>query len=401
MMLLKNIQLKLPSPRRALVYLHSWLGAIIFAFLLLITITGLIITFSGDLIGWEYPELVTATPSTAPLSPDLEALISVAQQGYGEDFDLKGLMMPHSRLQIDAATFFGKPVNLPDIETMLLAVDPYQHRYLRAINLDESWTVMLIHLHGELLAGHFGELVVAVIGLLTLALLVTGIYLWLPQTHKTARAIKNKATRFRWSKNPHTFSFYVHSFLGLWGILFVMTWVLTGVYWSQPQWFKFLLPDLPRKPPVEMLSQLQQNCGVEIKPNQALKVAQQAFPDRQLARLMLPTAKDYYYSFAFKGDADSNRYIGNAFAWVSSRCEHRVYSQLFGDKIGLEKLSSLMISWHSGRFFGVGQIPIVLFAGFILALITLTGIVLWYYRHARHLKSLWHGITRLTVKRLS
>ncbi len=389
-----------PPFRRVIVYLHSWLGALIFVFLFLIATTGLIINFAGNLMQWEYPFLTTvkvpAQSSPAEISqPDIDRLREVAAQAYAEPFNVKGLMMPHSRLQIDAATFFGKPTANPESETILLAVDPYQPRYLGAINLGESWTATLMHLHGELLAGHTGELIVAIIGLLTLALLGTGLYLWLPIYNKNLSTIKNKALRFSLGNNFHGFSYYLHSFLGLWGILFVITWVITGLYWSQPQWFDSVLPQAPRKPPLAFIQQSQQqSCTGQITANQALSLAQQQFPERQLARLFFPSPQENYYSFTFKGENDGNRYVGNAFVWVNAQCGN-THSQVFGENVGLEKLSSWMISWHSGRIFGSGQIYVVLIAGIILLLISISGLLLWNYRQARYLKSAWNSINNL------
>lgn len=392
-MSLQTFFAKFPPFRRLMVYLHSWLGAIIFVFIFLIASTGLVINFAGDLMQWEYPFLSTVKPTSQPLQPDIERLREVAAQAYTEPFNLKGLMMPHSRLQIDAATFFGKPVANPQGETVLLAVDPYQPRYLGAIDLGESWTATFMHLHGELLSGDTGELIVAIMGLLTLALLGTGLYLWLPIYNKNFNTIKSKALRFSIGSNFHGFAYYMHSFLGLWGVFFVMTWVITGLYWSQPQWFDSVLPQAPRKPSIEFIQQSQQqNCVGQINANQALAIAQQQFPERQVARVFFPSTTENYYSFTFKGNNDGNRYVGNAFVWVNAQCG-TVHSQLFGEQVSLAKLSSWMISWHSGRIFGSGQIYIVLLAGFILLIIAVTGIVLWTYRQSRHLKPLWNAIT--------
>ncbi len=385
-MSLKSLTTRLPSFRRSMIYLHSWVGAIIFLILLLVTLTGLVITFSGDLMELEYAELNTVTPVARSEPLDLEALMQVAREGYGSKVDIAGLMMPHSRLQINAATFFGNPVYDPSVDTLLLAVDPYQTRYLTAIDIDNSWTAILIHLHGELLAGHTGAFLIAVVGLLTLLLIGTGLYLWLPARDKSLPKLKAKAVRFRWGKNPHAFSHYIHSFLGIWTVFFVFTWTLTGVYWSHPHWFNSVLPSPPRQPPAAMQTQLTQDCGLKVGLNQALATAQQRFPQREVARVFLPSSRGNYYSFAFKGDEDGNRFIGNATAWVSHQCESRVYGETFGESFGSEQLASWMISWHSGRFFGAGQIPVMLFVGLLFGFITVTGIVLWAYRHAKQLK---------------
>src|SRR3954471_24435152 len=98
-------------------------------------------------------------------------------------------------------------------------------------------------LHDNLLAGDTGRLVNG-FGAMTLALLiVTGVVLWWPGRTRWRRSLivprPSRTRRFTW---------HLHSALALWGLLLLVAWAVTGIYFAFPDPFNGLFDALATDP---------------------------------------------------------------------------------------------------------------------------------------------------------
>ncbi len=93
----------------------------------------------------------------------------------------------------------------------------------------------LADLHDNLLYGRTGRLINCVGGIFTTLLCITGIVIWWPGTEDWRASLG-----VRW-KNRKGFNWTLHSVMGLWSILFVFMWGITGVYLSIPVSFNNLV----------------------------------------------------------------------------------------------------------------------------------------------------------------
>ena len=97
---------------------------------------------------------------------------------------------------------------------------------------DTPFITWLLDLHDNLLAGDTGRTVNGIAALLIVLLAVTGTVIWWPGIRNWRRSLmidlRSNWKRVNWS---------LHSALGIWFLLFVLMWGVTGLYLSFPQVF--------------------------------------------------------------------------------------------------------------------------------------------------------------------
>jgi uncharacterized iron-regulated membrane protein len=93
----------------------------------------------------------------------------------------------------------------------------------------------LVNLHTNLLAGSTGRFVNGIGAICLTALCMTGAVVWWP-------GIKNwrRSLTVNWRAHFARISWDLHSALGLWCLLFILMWGVSGVYLSFPQTFNAL-----------------------------------------------------------------------------------------------------------------------------------------------------------------
>lgn len=97
---------------------------------------------------------------------------------------------------------------------------------------DTPFITWLLDLHDNLLAGDTGRTVNGIAALLIVLVAVTGAVIWWPGIRNWRRSLmidlRSNWKRVNWS---------LHSALGIWFLLFVLMWGVTGLYLSFPQVF--------------------------------------------------------------------------------------------------------------------------------------------------------------------
>ncbi len=97
---------------------------------------------------------------------------------------------------------------------------------------DAPFIRWLLDLHDNLLAGETGRTVNGIAALFVLLLAITGATIWWPGIRNWRRSLvidlRSNWKRLTWS---------LHSTMGVWFLLFVLMWGITGLYLSFPQAF--------------------------------------------------------------------------------------------------------------------------------------------------------------------
>jgi uncharacterized iron-regulated membrane protein len=90
----------------------------------------------------------------------------------------------------------------------------------------------LVNLHENLLSGSIGRLVNGFGAMCVTLLCLTGAVIWWPGIKNWRRSLS-----VGWRLNFPRFAWDVHSALGFWSFLFLLTWGISGSYFSFPQVF--------------------------------------------------------------------------------------------------------------------------------------------------------------------
>lgn len=209
-----------PGPRQIIFQLHLWSALTVGLVLLVVAVTGALMVFRPELDPQFNRGLFAVTPrgSRLPLDP----LVAAARQNHPEarvDF-------VRIRAEADAS------VEVAFLDKQVVFVDPYvggvlglRGRYEGFFGRCEQW-------HRFLLFGAVGKIVVRAGAMLTVVVLLTGFYLWLPPV---LRALKN-GLRLNFQLKGRAWYFNLHKAVGIYAGGVVLVSALTGL----PQSFDWM-----------------------------------------------------------------------------------------------------------------------------------------------------------------
>lgn len=208
--------------RKAIFQIHLWTGIGVGLYILVISVTGSALVYSGELYRWATPPRLVIVASGPPLTNDqLRAAAERAYPGYRATNLFK---------------FFGQnaPVEIA-LEgggtRRLRLFDPYTGEDLRdSVPFRIRLVSGLVDLHANLLAGDTGRILNGIGGLLSIMLGVTGLVIWWPGVSKWRRSL-TLHRRVGWRR----FTWDLHSAAGCWSVVFVLLFGITGVYLSFPE----------------------------------------------------------------------------------------------------------------------------------------------------------------------
>ncbi len=211
--------------RKALFQIHLWTGIAAGLYMFIIGVTGSFVVFRAELFElWSRPPMVVNNPPGPRMTE--EQLRAVAAQKYPQYKISDYWQSPNPAQAVD--------VWLENDESKAQRLlNPYTGEDLGASTpIGERFFSWMLDLHVNLLAGENGRIANAVGAVLLILLTITGIVIWWP-------GVKNwrRSATVAWKPNWKVFNWRLHSALGLWTLLFVVVWGVTGLYVSYPSPF--------------------------------------------------------------------------------------------------------------------------------------------------------------------
>jgi uncharacterized iron-regulated membrane protein len=210
--------------RRALFQVHLWTGVAGGLYLFVVSLTGSVLVYSNELYIAATPKpILVAAAGPRLTDAELEAAAVRAHPG----FEVARMSHPRNpRRTVEVKLTRGAEV----IERLF---DPYtgadvgraRSRRIRAV----SW---LISLHDNLLGGRTGRTINGFGGLCLALLAITGVVIWWPGVQRWRRSLIIHR-RVGWRR----FMWDLHSAIGIWTLLFVVMFGITGAYLGYPRPF--------------------------------------------------------------------------------------------------------------------------------------------------------------------
>ena len=195
---------------------HLLAGLTLGIYLVVMGLTGSILVFGQELETTLAPERLTVEPTGQRLGWD-EQLAAFRKQ-YPEA-PIARVIAPG---QPDHATLFW--VGAWNGAMPIVSLNPYTGEILGERTLGGSFVGFVRYFHITLYAGMTGMLVNGIVGLATLVLLATGLYLWWPSTLKLLR----KRVWVHWSGSSARKNWDLHHAIGAWSLPLLVLIVLTG-----------------------------------------------------------------------------------------------------------------------------------------------------------------------------
>lgn len=199
---------------------HFYAGIFVIPFMLMLSLTGIVMLFDDEIEQLRYSDILTVTPSGA--SHSVKNQMQVVQAQY-PDANITQFIAAKNPTE---ANRFN--VRLSDGNSILVTIDPYRAQVLGEIDRSNSWYQLANDIHGTLLIGKWGDYLIEVSASLGIILLVSGIYMWLP----TDNATKAVFLTIRLASGRRTLMRDLHCNLG--GVLsfVLLLFLLSGLAWA-------------------------------------------------------------------------------------------------------------------------------------------------------------------------
>ncbi len=383
--------------------IHWLLGITAGIVLAIVGVTGAALSFEHDLLRWMNPGVMTVPARDGGALPPAELMARVQAASPGKrivSLTLSASPEDAARVNFAAPPGAGKGPGAKRGEARYL--DPYTGELLGKPR-GEAFMRLMMQVHRWLAAGDTGK---AIVGASTIALVVlclSGLYLRWPRNILNWRTwltldFKRKGRSFLWD---------LHAVAGTWALLLYLLAALTGLYWSY-DWYRdglFKLTGAPR--PAQQGVPRQASDGAAGKATMAgtaagqgerrsreklpappanLALAWDAFlreaGQYSTATLRLPEKAGQAVQISYLDAQPAHERATNRLlldAQSGAVIEHERYA----DKPVGAKLMSSMLVLHSGSFFGLPGLILMMLASLMMPLFAISGWMLYLDRRKK------------------
>lgn len=199
---------------------HFYAGLFCIPFILLLSATGGIYLFKPQIESWldqPYDHLdVRGIPKSA--EAQVNAAVATVPGSALNSFELPLSSDSAVRVLVGSGT-----------ELFRVYVHPVTLAILEVKREDSRLMRFIFHLHGELLLGDKGSMVVEFAASWTIVLILTGLYLWWPRNRRGLAGILYP----RLGRSPAVFWRDLHAVTGLWISCFVLLILISGLPWAK------------------------------------------------------------------------------------------------------------------------------------------------------------------------
>ena len=387
---------------------HFYAGLFVIPFMLILAATGIIYLFKPQLDVAMYRNLLFVQPAAADVAPlPYSQQVQAAQSVYPDATVTK--FLPSLAAERSAEVI----VETADAKSFAVFVDPYTGGVLGERDEERNLQAIARKIHGDLLIGDWGDYIIELAACWALVLLISGVYLWFPRKRL---ALAGTLIPRLWSKNKRIFWRDLHAVPGVYGTLLIGFLILTGLPWTgfwgdtfAQVWGRFpaqMWDDVPQSTVVTgTLNQQgelfvpwaaeQMPMSVSSLPYQASLVADrdEAMTDTsavfdQVVALAIQEGAPAGFSIAFPQE-ETGVYTVSAFPNDPKQEVTMHMDQYSGELLAsvgwqdyglVPKAVELGISIHMGKYFGIANQLLMLFAALVTMLLSVTGAVMWWRR---------------------
>lgn len=360
--------------RKFIFNLHWLCGITAGLVIAIVGFTGGMLSIQPQILTWITPGVITIQAEEKSLSPEA-LLASIQQQNPNKTISALTLMQEN---ELAAEVRFAPEEGQRRGETQYL--NPYTGQLLGLPDAQEFF-IDVMRLHRWLLMGDIGKQIVGASTIILILMAVSGIYLRWPKGKKKWQLAY--WLKLRKTKSPRAFWWQLHAIIGTWVLPLYLLACLTGLYWSY-EWYREGLYTISG---VEQPARQRPQNTLDIPSNTKVDLVWNAFKEQNIsyreATLHLPISEKAVISY-LDSDATHDRETNRISFETKSLSV--LNDERFQDKPLNERLMSSMLPLHSGEFFGLTGLILMMIASLIMPLFFITGIYLYIKRKTRSTK---------------
>lgn len=201
---------------------HFYAGLFVIPFMLMLSLTGLVMLFDQEIEEIRYGDVIQIQSQETQQPLALSAQLETVKRAFPSHTVTQ--FIPAKTAEV-ANRFSIKDA---DGTSLFVTINQYTGEVLGTIDRSDSWYQLANDIHGTLLIGDWGDHLVEVAASLSILLLVTGIYLWLPLDN----ASKAGFLKVRTDSGPRILMRDLHANLGGTLSFVLLFFVLSGLAWA-------------------------------------------------------------------------------------------------------------------------------------------------------------------------
>jgi uncharacterized iron-regulated membrane protein len=354
---------------------HRYVGLSVGLLLVLLGLTGSLITYQYELDRWLNPALLRVAPGPARLP--FAVLQARAQAALPH-----GTVLGWARLAPDDAGALSWFFEDAEGSRWELAQDPLSGRVLGQRRSDTHALAWVYEFHATLLSGVVGNVVLGLVALLVLLLVAAGVTLWWPRHGRWRQALTVKT-----SVGPARLHFDLHRATGAYAAPLLLLSAFTGIYMALPPVMNAMVSLVA---PVTEITPVQATAAARrLTLDDAVAAAQRAFPGTLPKVLVLPTELGSPYEVNLYRPGD--RLTHKSGEWTAF-IDPATGATLRLDGPPQRQAGDWFIAWmfplHNGEAFGAVSRALTCFLGLVPLLLAITGVSMWWRRRLNRRRAL-------------
>lgn len=366
---------RLKSAQSIWLKIHRWLGLTIGLPLAIIGLSGSLIMLFGTFVSWQHGDILEAPyVDKSQYSPPTE-WISAARLQFGPKFEIAAIAAPHSSpLASSAALVIGHTRSGPEGDNhKIVALNPDTAKIRGSFDLETTYGFIPNIIHTSLLIPFVGLDIVAIIGIITLLSVGSGLYLWWPRPNQWRRSLTYRPGLRGLAKLRN-----LHDFVAIYATVGLVLLSATGVWMLKPNWVDPVISPISKVRSEPAATSDTSKCKTPTTAESALVIASKRFPEKSVALLLTPEDNSPYFDVGMSSADDINPRDGDTSVLVDARCP-RIASIIEGASLtAAESAKKWTVPMHNGEAFGIVGQALVFMAGLALPTLYVTGFILWW-----------------------
>lgn len=354
--------------RRIIYKAHLYVGLLLGLFFLLLSITGSILVFYPEIDLLLHPEIRVQQPLSKPVSAQLvlDALHSkypTLEKGWRIEMPLDAEFPVFARYLIPDVN--NKALFAP----LVVSVNPHTYKVTSERVWGDYLVTWIYDLHYQLLLGDLGKTIVVIVGILLMANVFFGLYLWFP---KSISAWKH-ALVMKMNAHPIRKNYDTHKLAGVFSLILILVMASTGALLGRADWFnpmiqKFSSIDTYAPIPV------QTQTLPRITADSAVAIAKSVYAKAELRWIYTPDSANDYYQIRIHQASEPGRRFPKTILWIDQYSGQVKYIK----KPETFSAGDTILAWlhplHNGEAFGIIGRLLVVLSGILIVVLCWTGL---------------------------
>lgn len=367
---------------------HLYLGLALGAMLSVTGVTGSLLVFYIELDEILNPQLIIQH-SEQQLRLPYKEIFRALENTEPDRQHAWRMEIPESRQRTIAARYY-KPQETEHagFAPLLVAVNPYSGEIVAKRFWGQFAMTWLYDLHYTLLLDQNGKIAMAVLGLLLVISLLSGVYLWWPPLHKllSALTIKKPASRER-------LTYDLHKVGGIYSLILLAILALTGIALEVPEYINPMIEAFSPRHKMPKPESATPAAGGRISVDQAVAIAQQLFPKARLCWIETPDGATGSFRINLRQTGEPGRRFPKTNVWIDQYSGRILAVNDPQQNSAGDSIVTWLHPLHSGEAFALPGRLLVFAGGLACPLLFITGLIRWLQKR--------RGRERRTIKNRS